>query len=279
MLKRRVKAVLSRTWWAYDGAALIDALRTMGVAAADTVMVHSSWREHNGFSGKPADVAGALRQLVGEDGLLVMPSMPYHNMSTAQFLARGKPLDVRRTPSMMGMVSESFRRSDGVVRSLSPTHPLVAWGRDSHAFVAGHELTDEPFGRESPFARLLQRDAWLLGLDAPFASFTFTHHVEVLTSQALLFPLYEPEALPATVIDPTGRRIECRVRVISEHAHRARREERLVAELHRRGSWRQRRVGNTDLLLIRAQDVLQAASGLVVSGQHFFEIGPLPGRD
>jgi aminoglycoside 3-N-acetyltransferase len=89
-------------------------------------------------------VVRALKAAVGEGGLLVMPSMPYHNMSSAQWLAKGKPMNVLRSPSMMGLVSEVFRRSEGVQRSLSLTHPLLAWGRDAAAFVEGHERAERP---------------------------------------------------------------------------------------------------------------------------------------
>jgi hypothetical protein len=141
------------------------------------------------FQGKPADVVRALKAAVGEGGLLVMPSMPYHNMSSAQWLAKGKPMNVLRSPSMMGLVSEVFRRSEGVQRSLSLTHPLLAWGRDAAAFVEGHERAERSFGDASPFARLLARDALILGFDAPFSTFTYTHFVEDQLADTLPFPL------------------------------------------------------------------------------------------
>ena len=150
----------------------------------------------------------------------------------------------------------------------------MAWGPEAEAFVAGHECTDEPFGPDSPFARLLARQGWILGLDVPFASFTFTHHVEALTADALPFPFYEAEPMPAATIDAAGHRIDCRVKVISAQANKARREERLVAELERMGALHRARLGNTRLLLVRAQDVLAGARTLLSQGQHFFETDP-----
>jgi aminoglycoside 3-N-acetyltransferase len=272
-LKALAKDWLARTLWAWDGPALVRKLRHMGVREGDTLMVHSSWLAHNGFRGKAAEAVAAFKAVTGPAGLLVMPSLSYHNMSTAEYLARGRPMDVRRTPSMMGLLSEAFRRSQGVHRSLSPSHPLVAWGADAEAFLAGHERNDEPFGPDSPFAQLLTREAWILGLDVPFASFTFTHHVEALTAHALPFPFYEAGPMAAVTIDAAGQRIDCRVKVISAQANRARREERLVAELERMGALHRARLGNTRLLLVRAQDVLAGVSALLSRGQHFFETG------
>ena len=149
-LKDWAKAQAARTIWAYGPDELVTRLRKIGVTPGSTLMFHSSWRPHNGFQGKPADVVRALKAAVGEGGLLVMPSMPYHNMSSAQWLAKGKPMNVLRSPSMMGLVSEVFRRSEGVQRSLSLSHPLLAWGRDAAAFVEGHERAERSFGDASP---------------------------------------------------------------------------------------------------------------------------------
>ncbi len=273
-LKQRVKALLANTLWAYDADDLVKALGRCGVTRGSTLMVHSSWLQYNGFRGKPADMVRAFKQSVGPDGLLVMTSMPYHNMSSAQWLEKEKPLDVRRSPSMMGLVSEAFRRSENVVRSLSATHPLLVWGRSAGDFVAGHETTDRPFGSDSPFQRLLERDAIILGLDAPFSTFTFTHFVEDHLADTLPVPLYEPGLLNATVVDYDGNTLEQRVRVLSANANSLRREYRLVHQLKRNKLLHQGRIGHTVLLWIRARDLLYGAKRLVAEGSHFFDAPP-----
>ena len=270
-LRLRLKALAAVTLWAYGPEKLIETLRRCGVAPGSTLVVHSSWLQYNGFRGKPADLVRALKRVVGDDGLLVMTSMPYHNMTSAEWLARGKPMDVRRSPSMMGMVSEAFRRSDAVQRSLSATHPLLAWGSAAVAFVTGHNETDRPFGADSPFARLLERDALILGFDAPFSSFTFTHFVEDHLAETLPVPLYAPDHVRGTVVDQTGAVSEQWVRVLSEDANALRREERLVARLKEQGVLHQGRIGHSALIWIRARDLLAGARGLVANGTHFFD--------
>lgn len=270
-LKTHLKEWLSRTLWAYDTDALIRQLRTMGVQPGATLMVHSSWQTHSGFNGKPADLVDALKRTVGEAGLLVMTSMPYHNMSSAEWLAKGKPMNIRRSPSMMGLISEVFRRTTGVHRSLSVTHPLLAWGQDAEAFLADHDKTDKPFGRTSPFAKLLERDAILLGYDAPFSTFTFTHFVEDQLADTLPVPLYEAETQQGTLIDYDGIQYDQKVYVLSAEANRFRREHRLVTYLKTEGSLQESRIGNTQLVWIRAQALLTGATTLAKNGPHFFD--------
>ncbi|MDD3352549.1 AAC(3) family N-acetyltransferase [Zoogloea sp.] len=273
-LKQWVKSTAARTLWAYGADELIARLRQCGVVPGTTLVVHSSWLPHNGFQGKPADLVKALKLAVGDKGLLVMPSMPYHNMSSAQWLAKGKPMNVARSPSMMGLVSEVFRRSQGVRRSLSPTHPLLAWGQDAAEFIAGHEQADRPFGARSPFARMLERDALILGFDAPFASFTYTHFVEDQLEASLPCPLYEPVPVEGQVLDADGHLLRCPVRVLSAEANRLRREVRLVEHLKQAGVLREGKLGNTRLTWISATDHSHQSARFVAGGGHFFDAPP-----
>lgn len=271
MLKTHLKTLLANTLWSYDADAVVKQLRKIGVQPGTTLMVHSSWQQFNGFKGKPAELVNALKRAVGEQGLLVMTSMPYHNMSSAEWLAKGKPMNVRRSPSMMGLVSEVFRRSKGVDRSISATHPLLAWGQDAADFLADHDKTAKPFGPESPFGKLVARDTIILGYDAPFSTFTFTHFVEDHLADTLPVPLYETEQLRGKVIDHDGNESEQSINVLSAAANRLRREHRLVARLEQEGSLQSGKIGNTALVWIRASALLAGATRLAQDGTHFFD--------
>ena len=267
----RLKGAYIKYFRSYGISELTDFLKSIGIHQGDTVIVHSSWQSTSGFTGNPAQFCAALRDAVGPTGLVVMPSLTYHNMSSAEFLASGKPMNVRRSPSAMGLLSEVFRRGKGVVRSLSPTHPLLAWGRDAESFIEGHENTEYSFGPQSPFARLLERNALILCVDTGFASLTFTHFVEDRLAHTLSVPLYEPEPLIGTVIDTAGQTLHCPTRVLSAQANRLRREPRLVAHLTVSSALHQGRLGNTQMTWIRAADLTHGAEQLASSGAHFFD--------
>ncbi|MDX1656469.1 MAG: AAC(3) family N-acetyltransferase, partial [Candidatus Competibacteraceae bacterium] len=233
--------------------------------------VHASWLSHNGFRGRPVELIEALKAVVGPGGLLSMTSMPYHNESSAQFLERGGVMDVRRSASRMGLLTEVFRRNRETRRSLSPTHPILAWGERADWFVADHQNCLSPFGPGSPFAKLLQLDGKILTLDAPFSTITFTHFLEDRIASSLPFSLYEPQPRTATVVDDQDRHLEVPVRVISREANARRREERLVAALEREGLLHRSRVGNTRLLLVECRAMTDCVDRMVAAGQSFFD--------
>ncbi len=266
-----VKSWIVRAFLSYGPPKLHKGLRRLLVQPGDTIMVHASWRANNGFRGSPLDFIAALKEAVGRDGLLTMTSLPYHNESSAGYLSRGHPMDVRRTPSRMGLLTEVFRRDREVVRSLSPSHPILAWGRDAAEFVAGHEDTPIPFGPESPFGRLLESDGKILLVDAPYSSITFTHFLEDRIKGQLPVALYEADPMEGRVIDDQGQSLRVPTCVISKQANAARNEDAFFAALDRANEIAKARVGNTNLKCISCRSMLDRLDQLVAAGGSLFE--------
>ena len=160
-VKMKILAAVVPRFLSYGEKEFAEALSDLGIEQGDAVMVHASLRAHNGFGGSAPDMVRVLKSAVGQSGLLVMPSLTYRDSSKA-FLTREETMKVRTSPSRMGLLSEVFRRGKDVKRSLSPTHPLLAYGADSEVFISDHDKTDRPFGPSSPFSRLLESDGKIL---------------------------------------------------------------------------------------------------------------------
>lgn len=270
-LKSRFKPLIVRYLLGFDSGKFIRAIQELGVSPGDVIMLHSSWSQYNGYRGRPADLIRSLMDYLGPDGVLIMPSLSYQNQSSKDFLLAGTPMDVRRSPSRMGLLSEVFRRGKDVVRSLSPTHPLLAWGNRAEELLAGHERCPVPFGKASPFDKLLSWNGKILTLDAPFSTITYTHFLEDRISENLDFPFYEPEAMPGSVVDYDGNRLEIPVRVIGGLANRLRCEQRLVQVLEDDGIIKKARVGNTRLMLIEVGAMTAAFDRWTVRGGRLFD--------
>ena len=268
-LYRYGRSALVSKFYSYDSDDLFNAVQSLGVTTGDTLMVHAALNPDNGFIGNHKDIINVLKDLVTYEGLLVMPSMPYADSSRA-FLDRGKPMDVKRSPSHMGLISEVFRRNKEVDRSLSCIHPLLAWGKASKEFLKNHELCEYSFGKNSPFDKLQKYKAKILCFDVDYEFITFTHYVEDYFKQHYAFPLYDSEPIRGVSINESGEKIENNYYVLSDVSRELRCEEKLYADLKKLDQLKRKRIGNTKLLVVEANDILAAARTMISNGDSFF---------
>ena len=61
----------------YGQDELREALAGFGIVKGDTLLLHSGFSRFSGFSGAPEDVIAVMRSLIGDEGNLLMMSMPY----------------------------------------------------------------------------------------------------------------------------------------------------------------------------------------------------------
>ena len=114
-----------------------------------------------------------LRDLLGPNGTLAMPAFPIDRDPAKVFL-------VDRVPVYTGLLCEAFRRYPGVRRSIHLSSSVCAIGPNAEYLIRDHHLTAMPWGKDSPFCRLMEVDARLLGLGAGFNFMTPLHAVECL---------------------------------------------------------------------------------------------------
>jgi aminoglycoside 3-N-acetyltransferase len=270
-LRARLKAAhtgarsfLIRRFRSYGPPELEAALRALGLAEGDTLLVHAGFTPWSGFTGTPQDLIERLRRIVGDEGNLLMMSMAYTSSAQA-YLERGEPFDVKRTMSRMGLVTEVFRRRRDVHRSLNPVHPVLARGPRAEWLVAEHDATPFSCGEDTPLERLARLDGKILLFDVSYITATFLHHLEHRFRDRLPAKVYHDEMLEATVVAADGTVRQLKTHVFEPTAARAR--DRvwldLEGEFARRGALRTGRVGNTDLMVMDTQRLIDCAAELL----------------
>lgn len=175
-------------------------LKELGFAPGATIYLHSSMDAltRRVRSLTPFQLINLLKDMMGEGGTLLMPTFPFTG-SQYHYVQRQKVFNVNRTPSQVGLFTELFRRSEGVIRSFHPTHPVAAWGRHSKELVAEHHL-GTAFGEKSPVCKMQQYDGLMAGLGVtPKYCFTLYHVAEELhpTTRAMQ---YSSDSFEMTII-------------------------------------------------------------------------------
>jgi aminoglycoside 3-N-acetyltransferase len=173
----------------HDRPRLASDLRSLGLAADDTVMTHASIRAVGEIAGGPDEIHLAIKDVITPAGTLMMyASCPQYvdevgrgNLSPAQeaeLLAKLPAFDpeTARSARDNGALVELLRTWPG-----SRVNPhvvrFVAWGKHAEdLFVL--QPWDYAFGRGSALERFLALDGKLLLLGCDHDTVTFLHYVE-----------------------------------------------------------------------------------------------------
>lgn len=181
---------------------IVDALRAHGLKAGDVAMVHSSLSKLGNVHGGASTVIRALIDVLGDDGTLVMPSFPALGY-TYDYLTTNPAFDVKHTPSKMGVVSETFRKIKGVKRSLHPTDPVCAIGKETKHLLKGHFLQSTPYNENSPFYKLIVLKGKIVLLGTSMDVVTNLHVPEDMIPN-FKFQVYHPNVFRVKVRDEVG---------------------------------------------------------------------------
>ncbi|WP_406413551.1 AAC(3) family N-acetyltransferase [Streptomyces halstedii] len=173
------------------GGRVAAQLSELGVERGGVLLVHASMRAVGMAAGA---MAGALREVLGPDGTLVVPAFTMENSDTSRhYLDRVRGLDEqaraavraaippfdRATSSAaaVGRFAEAARLTPGAVRSGHPQTSFAALGPAAGSLLAGHR-PDCHLGEDSPLARLYEADARILLLGTGYDTCTAFHLAE-----------------------------------------------------------------------------------------------------
>ena len=156
----------------YTKANLQQHLTDLGINPQGTLMVHLSYKAIGEVDGRGDAVLDALMEYM-RPGLLVLPSHTWDNVR-----AKNPVMDVLHTPSCVGVLTEMFRKREGVFRTLHPTHSLAAVGADAEEFTSGEEKINTPCGHGGAYYKLWERDAQILLIGVNFTRNTYIHGIE-----------------------------------------------------------------------------------------------------
>lgn len=173
----------------YSEEDLYKMFSKIGITPGDRVFIHSSMSKIGVLKEGPITFVNALKKYIGKDGLIVMPTFP--SKSSYDYLTNYQIFDVKNTPSINGAITECFRKSHNVFRSIHPTHPLAAWGKDAEELMKGHEKTKSMFDEKSPYKKLIDLNIKILLIGVNFDHMTMMRVVEDTYDKYMINPYCE----------------------------------------------------------------------------------------
>ncbi|HJZ73004.1 MAG TPA: AAC(3) family N-acetyltransferase [Vicinamibacterales bacterium] len=225
-------------------------LTELGVRPGGIVLVHTAFSKIGPIDEGPRGLIAALREALGADGTLVMPSMSDDD---------DRPFDAAATACAgMGIVAEVFRTLPGALRSNSP-HAFAAAGPRAAIITADHPL-DVPHGLDSPVGRVYEADGQVLLLGIGHDANTTIHLAETMAGVRYRRSKYVTVLRDGRLVRHPYEEIDhcCQnFDLLDPWLDRARRQVRGV-------------VGHAEARLMRSRDVVETAIGYLRQNETVF---------
>lgn len=204
-LRAKLSPLMRAVYGTFDAAALRDHLEKRIGKDFEILMVHSSMNYlRPTYAGSPLELVRMLVDFCGPDRTLAMPAFYFGDPASGgarSTFERQPRFDLRGTPSQMGLLTELFRRSKGVVQSRHPVYRVAALGPLAGELTRGHERAGSPSGRGTPFDFMANRGTQILGIGKRYDVLTQVHHAEDVMGEDFPVPGTRGESLRMTLID------------------------------------------------------------------------------
>lgn len=236
-------------------ANIVADLKRIGIAAGDSVLVHSSLSRIGHLKDGPATFVTALLEAVGQEGTVLMPTSP-NAVFQLDYIRNTPFFDVKNSPSKTGAITEYFRKLPGAWRSLHPTEPVSAIGKLAEYYTKDHfnELT--PYTKNSPFYRVSEQGGKILyvGVTLSMAG-TNLHTLEDAVD--FKYPVYHSEIFEIDVIDADGITHRVKTKVHNPVYSKKRKCDDLIPLFERENVLKKVQIGEAETLLVDAKKMLE----------------------
>lgn len=177
----------------------------LGLKRNDVVYVHSSVDRMNlGFPFYR--ILSLLREAISEGGTVLFPTYPNLRVSSYEYILRGEVFDVRRTPSYTGLLNEFARRQRGAFRSLHPTKSVCAIGPLARELTATHQLSPYPYDVGSPYFKLTEWGAKIVGLGVSTRNLSFVYCTDDALKESFPVRVYHERVFAVDCVNYEGEK-------------------------------------------------------------------------
>ncbi|MBR6249215.1 MAG: AAC(3) family N-acetyltransferase [Muribaculaceae bacterium] len=234
------------------------------------VMLHSSMIKIGKIQGGAKYLAESIVQAVDiSRHTLLVSALPYRGLF-ATWLNDEMTFDVRTAPIAMGVVNEKIAAQVGAVRSVHPTHSVVALGPKAVEYTQEHQLCQTPFGEKSPYFKLIINHAKILLFGATLNNMTFNHAIEDALGNAYPARVYNKRTYRIRCIDAQGNEVYVATPVHNPVKSIIREWPETAKVLEARGGYKTIPLGESSVSLVDCYEYTMAYLDYLASGHSLY---------
>jgi len=226
---------------------LVSKFKELGIDKGDVILVHSSYKSLGDVDGGPQTVIDSLKHILSEEGTLIVPTFNYD-------FCDGKPYDIKKTPSKMGIISELLRNDSESKRTHDPVFSFAVFGK--YRDHLSNLKYNHSFGPDSVFAKLLKLNGKIVIIGLKYnQSVTFFHHIEEI--QGCDYRFFKK--FRGKIIDYDGKEKTDEITLFVRDIERGIQNDvdKMGSILEHEGIVNKKIIGNSEVKLMRANEVYQ----------------------
>lgn len=227
---------------------LISKLNEVGISKNSTIIVHSSLSSFGYVEGGARTVIDSLKEVVGPEGNILMPTFTY-----------SKGVFNQGSSSLVGKITEVFRKDKDIIRSKHPTHSVAVFGKDKKRLVRNH-FYKEPFGIGSPWWHIWKMEGSIVLIGVDNTKNSFIHFVE------RLLELPYKRTVNVMYKDSFGKITK---RTISGYPGDSFGFNKLNNLFEEQGIVKSTKIGNSSVLVMNTVDVVECLSKILVNNPYY----------
>lgn len=216
------------------------------------VMLHTSMINIGKIQGGAKYVADLfLSKMDLSRHTLLISALPFRG-SFQRYLDTHKDFDVRTAPIAMGTINEYLASKDGAMRSIHPTHSVVAIGKSAKEYTKEHHLDFTPFGVHSPYQKLIYNKGKVVLLGATLNNLTLIHAIEDMLGGLHPVKCYLSKTYEICCKDQDGNSLRVKTSCHDPRKGAIRDLNRLRPDLVEQGIMKVHQIGEAELIEIDA---------------------------
>ncbi len=236
------------------------------------ILLHTSEMNIGKFLIKKEDLVDMLFDKVNiSDNTLITASLSFSG-SMYDFVVKSekREFDVRKSPILTGVLNEIIANRTGAIRSLHPTHSAVAIGPRAIYYTKDHEKDETPFGKNSPWWRIIESKGSILLFGAPH-NITSIHAVEDAIGEIYPWKVYLRKKFSYDIVDVDGNHHSI-VTTCHNPATTIKRTHLpdFVQELKNNGYWESYPIGASEIVLLNARGMALTYLNWVENGYSIY---------
>ncbi len=247
---------------AISGEDFLGALQQLGVQQGDVLFVHSDVSVFGKLATEGKNelleaLAGVFKKAVGENGTIIMPTFSYS-------FYHGKVFDVEKTRSEVGILTEYFRKQEGVIRTAQPNHSVAIFGKKKNELA---KVGIDCFDGNSIFGKMREAGGKIVIFGAPFLSCTFIHSIE----QAHGVPYRYLKTFYGTIINKGAAKKERSTFYVRRSENKIKTDlSRLESYLLENGFMKETKLGNGKIMVVDANTLFREGMKMLDKDINFF---------